>query len=495
MNLKNTLFFKVAMTLLFALASLGLVYLLISRMIQRDYMYEVNQQLYGNIAEYTVAENKSIYKDGQVDTTAMQDIMHSMMMINPSVEVYLLDTLGNIITYVAPYKVVKLEKVSLVPLKEFIASEEKPFIMGDDPRHPEKQNVFSAAKIVQDEKLQGYIYIILASEKRAGVAGVLESDYFINLGTRYFFLSLFLALALGLFALWYVTRSLREVLATVTRFKEGDMDARIDEHATQDWHPLAETFNEMADTLEANIEQIKSVEKLRQELIANVSHDLRTPLAIMQGYVETLMIKNTELGEEERMKYLNIITSSSHRLNRLIQQLFEYTKLDAMQIEPQKEPFFLTELAHDVKLKYEVLGKKKNISLELIHPDQLPLVFADISLVERVLQNLLDNAIKFTPEGGKVSLQLENGEEGVTIRVLDSGPGIPAEKQSFIFERYQRGKSPDDTPNEGVGLGLAIVKKILELHETHINVRNKRNSGAEFFFSLPLYNQLQANGV
>jgi len=139
------------------------------------------------------------------------------------------------------------------------------------------------------------------------------------------------------------------------------------------------------------------------------------------------------------------------------------------------------------------LGKKKNITLELIHPDQLPLVFADISLVERVLQNLLDNAIKFTPEGGKVSLQLENGEEGVTIRVLDSGPGIPAEKQSFIFERYQRGKSPDDTPNEGVGLGLAIVKKILELHETHINVRNKRNSGAEFFFSLPLYNQLQTN--
>lgn len=493
MNLKNTLFFKVSMTLLLAVASMGVVYLLISRMIQREYMYEVNQRLYGNIAEYTVAENKSIYQNGEVDTIAMKNIMGSMMMINPSVEVYLLDTAGNIVTYVVPYKEVKLKKVSLDPLKVFISSVKKPFIMGDDPRYLEKQNVFSAAEIIQDDKLQGYIYIILASKERVDVAGVLESDYFINLGTRYFFLSLFLALALGIFALWYVTRSLREVLATVTRFKEGDMEARIDEKKAEDWHPLAETFNEMADTLVANIDQIKSIEKLRQELIANVSHDLRTPLAIMQGYVETLMIKNEELNEEERMKYLNIITSSSHKLNRLIQQLFEYTKLDAMQIQPQKEPFFLTELAHDIKLKYEVLGKKKGISLELIHPENLPLVFADISLVERVLQNLLDNAIKFTPEGGKVILQLDNNEEGVMVRVLDTGPGIPPEKQSFIFERYQRGKSPNDMPNEGVGLGLAIVKKILELHETHINVRNLKTQGAEFFFSLPAYKQLQVN--
>lgn len=491
MNFKNTLFIKVFLTLLISLASLGVVYMLISGMIARDYMYEVNQRLYGRIAENTVSHLDTIILDGKVDTTDMKDLMHSMMVINPSVEVYLLDTVGGIITFVAPNKNVQLKKVDLGPITKFINSDPKPLLMGDDPRHPEKGNVFSAAPVIREGKLQAYLYIILASEERAEVAGTVGSNYFINLGTQYFFISLLLALALGTFALWYVTRSMREVLSTVTRFKEGDMDARINEKEAKDWHPLAETFNEMADTLEGNIDRIKSIEKLRQELIANVSHDLRTPLAIMQGYIETLMIKNEELDKNERLKYLQIVTSSSKKLNRLVDQLFEYTKLEAMQIQPQKEPFFLTELVQDVKIKYEVLGKKKDITLDLNYPDELPLVFADIALVERVLQNLLDNAIKFTPPGGKVSLQLENGDNGVMVRVLDTGPGIPAEKQSFIFERYQRGKSPTDAPNEGIGLGLAIVKKILELHETHINVRNKRTQGAEFFFSLPLYSQLQ----
>ena len=184
MNFQNKLFTKVFLTLFVSLASLGIVYLLISGMIARDYMYEVNQRLYGRIAENTVKEVTGIVKDGVVNEGKMQDIMHSMMVINPSVEVYLLDTLGNIVTFVVPYQKVKMKKVSLVPVKKFIQSEPKPFIMGDDPIHPEKGNVFSAAPIVEKGKLTGYIYIILASEERAEVTGVLENNYFINFSTK-----------------------------------------------------------------------------------------------------------------------------------------------------------------------------------------------------------------------------------------------------------------------------------------------------------------------
>ncbi|MEL6865252.1 MAG: ATP-binding protein, partial [Bacteroidota bacterium] len=167
---------------------------------------------------------------------------------------------------------------------------------------------------------------------------------------------------------------------------------------------------------------------------------------------------------------------------------FEYSKLEARQVKPQKEPFFISELAQDIFHNYQILAKEKNISLELKKPDDLPLVFADIALVERVLQNLIDNAIKFTPAHGKVTLELVNRNDAVEVKVADTGPGIPAQEQSFIFERYHRLKTGEiKASGSGAGLGLAIVKKILEIHNASIEVISKPNQGAAFLFQLPVH--------
>ncbi|MEL6134706.1 MAG: histidine kinase dimerization/phospho-acceptor domain-containing protein, partial [Bacteroidota bacterium] len=173
----------------------------------------------------------------------------------------------------------------------------------------------------------------------------------------------------------------RHILEVFQRFKDGDQEARIPKHVGKDWYPLAETFNSMADTLVANMEKIRSIDRFRQELIANVSHDLRTPLAVIQGYLETLLIKNDDLSAENRKQYLETSTKSIHRLTKLIGQLFEYSKLEALQIQPQKEAFFLTELAHDVRHNYQMLAEEKGIELVIEHPDNIPLVFADIGMV------------------------------------------------------------------------------------------------------------------
>ncbi|MEL6636410.1 MAG: sensor histidine kinase, partial [Bacteroidota bacterium] len=141
--MKNRLYWKISATLFSILGVLGLIYILISSFMAQQYFQEVNQRLYGGIAESTVQEVKPLV-DGQVDTSAIQDIMHSMMVVNPSVEVYLLDTEGRIITYVAPYKRVKLKSVDLAPVKQFIADRDRPqFILGDDPRHPGQIKAFS----------------------------------------------------------------------------------------------------------------------------------------------------------------------------------------------------------------------------------------------------------------------------------------------------------------------------------------------------------------
>ena len=222
-------------------------------------------------------------------------------------------------------------------------------------------------------------------------------------------------------------------------------------------------------------------------MIANVSHDLRTPLAIVQGYVETLLIKGENISEGDRKKYLETSLNGLERLSKLIAQLFEYSKLEAKQIEPKKEPFFVAELAQDVAAKYQILAEQKNIKIDLDVAPDLPLVFADLSLVERVIQNLMDNALTYTPENGAIIFAVSEVNNKVEIRVKDNGPGIPENEQAFIFDRYRQASRTGKS--KGAGLGLAIVKKILELHDSSIQVKSKLNEGTAFMFQLPAYSQ------
>ncbi|MBK8563603.1 MAG: HAMP domain-containing histidine kinase [Saprospiraceae bacterium] len=484
MSNSNKLYWKISATFLLVMAVLGVVYVMVSAYTYRNYVMETSQRLHAHLAEHLVKEAKPLV-NGQPDTSATHDIMHSMMVINPSVEVYLLDTTGKIIDYVVPFSTVKRERVSLVPIRQFIASKGEAYILGDCPKAPTAQNIFSASPIYEEEKLTGYAYIILAGMQHQEVGETLLGSYFLKTGMVVFFTTLLASLLVGLLAIWLITRNLQKIIEVVRRFKEGDGKARVANAKGNDLSLLATTFNDMADTIEANIEELKSVENLRRELIANVSHDLRTPLAIMQGYVETMLIKNDTLTPNERKQYLEITLGSSEKLAKLISQLFEYSKLEAKQIQAKKEPFFIAELAQDVFQKYQIIAKQKGVELRLEQPQNLPMVFADLSLVERVIQNLMDNALKFTQAGGKVSIALRAMGRSVEVRIADNGPGIPEAEQSAIFERY-RMAAPVEQKNPGAGLGLAIAKKILELHDATIRVQSKLNEGTAFMFQLPV---------
>lgn len=483
MTAGQKLYWKISLTLLFLLIILGIGYILITSYTSNRYFQEVNQRLYGNIAEHLVKETKPLI-NGVPDTAATHDIMHSMMVINPSAEVYLLNPKGEIIDYVVPGKTVELESVDLTPVKQFIKDDGKCYALGDDPRNKGEKKVFSVAPIYEEEELTGYAYIILASEKQTEITQSLFSSFILKSGAFLFFITLLGALLIGLFALWYITKNLQDIIDTFRRFKEGDYNARITGKSKGDMVILADTFNDMADTISDNIEELQSVERLRRELIANVSHDLRTPLAIMQGYIETMLMKKDNLNKEDQEKYLGIVFNSSKKLSGLVKQLFEYSKLEANEIKPEKEAFYLSDLAQDVFAKYQILSQEKDIKIELDIPEELPMVFADLGLVERVIQNLMDNALKFTPQNGNIRLQLKAANDSVEVRIADSGPGIPEEEQAFIFERYQKAANSNQK-HKGAGLGLAIVKKILEIHESSIQVSSKLNEGAEFWFRLP----------
>jgi signal transduction histidine kinase len=227
-------------------------------------------------------------------------------------------------------------------------------------------------------------------------------------------------------------------------------------------------------------------DRLRRELVTNISHDLRTPLASMQGYIETLIIKDDTLDSVTRRQYLEIARNHATRLGRLIRDLFELAMLDSRSVTPEFEQFLLAELIHDVVQEFELQARETNVTLEVSPPDRAVSVYADISLIQRVLENLVGNALKHTPPGGKVSILVQPATAAVGVSVADTGPGIPEEALPHIFDRFYKADRHDERDEGSMGLGLAIAKRILELHGSEISVVSKARQGTRFDFDLPL---------
>jgi two-component system OmpR family sensor kinase len=230
---------------------------------------------------------------------------------------------------------------------------------------------------------------------------------------------------------------------------------------------------------------LRQTDALRRELVANVSHDLRTPIASLHGYLETLLLKDGQLSRQEQQQYLEIALKHSSRLATLVAELFELAKLDAEDINLQREPLALGELVQDVILKSQLVARDAGVTLQSDIPEGLPLVLADIGMIERVLDNLIDNALRHTQSGGTVKLSLSRHPGCVELRVTDTGCGIAQADMHRIFDRFYRSERTGTDKANGAGLGLAIAKRILDLHGSVINVQSELNVGTTFSFSLP----------
>ncbi len=482
----SSLYWKIGLTFLLILFVLSIVYLYISMFTAEMYFQEANQRLNAELAPHIAAENQC-FINGKANEAALKNVFHDIMVMNPSVEVYLLDPSGKILTYFAPNKTIKAKVVPLKPIKEFLETKGEKFIMGTDPKNTKEEKVFSAAPVFENGQLMGYVYVILASEEFENNMQFLLGSYILRLGFRSMSITLIAAIIITLISLGFFFGNLKKITNVIREFKNGNLSARIKRKSKDELSEFADSFNEMADTIVQNIEDLKTMDNLRRELVANVSHDLRTPLATMQGYLETILMKANSLTEEEKEKYLQTIFKSTERLRKLVEELFELSKLEAREKKPKPEAFSIAELVQDVYQKNLILAEAKNIELKTTFPYDLPMAYADIGMMEKVLQNLLDNAIKFTPEGGRIILKLVKENEDITLNIQDSGEGIEDTELAHIFDRYNRSSRTVNKNNEGLGLGLAIVKKILEVHNIEIQVKSKEGEGTTFSFNIPVY--------
>ncbi len=449
------------------------------------YFQETRQKLDEYVAKH-IANEYDYYSDGKLNEKVIKDVFHNVMVINPSIEVYLLDKNGKILTYFAPEHKIEAESIPLEPIKEFLKQENE-FILGPDPKNPLNEKAFSAAEVFDDNEFKGYIYVILGGEEYENASQLVFGSYILRLGIRSMVIALITAAIIGFLAIGFITRNIRRINSVITEFQSGNLNARIKLKGKGELSDFANAFNSMADKIVANIDEIKRIDSQRRDLIANVSHDLRTPLSVIQGYVETALIKSDKLSDEEKNKYLETILSSTKRLLKLVEELFELSKLEAKQIEPNKEAFSLAELAQDVYQKNLIIAEKKNIHLQLKNLADKSIVEADISMIEKVLQNLIDNAIKYTQAGGQVKLAIEGSQNEIIVSVSDTGSGITDEELPHIFERYHKNKRVAQKGDSSAGLGLAIVQKILELHNSEIKIESKKDIGTTFLFKLRAY--------
>lgn len=485
-KLNNGLFWRLSAILLILVLLIGTTYVIITTYTAQKYYAETTQRLHVNVAKVLLNTVKPFDHQGQVKDKAVKKIISSSMAVNPSLEVYLLDNEGQILSFVAPSKRVKLKYVSLTPIQKFLRDKGKKLVLGDDPRHPKKSTVFSAASVINQGKQMGYVYIVLASEQYESASDTVWNSYLLTLGTRFFMLSLLATFILGLIIIWLLTRNLRVIIQTVRKFEQGDLEARIPIKSTGELASLSYTFNRMADTILQNIQDIKQVDELRRELIANISHDLRTPLSVIYGYVETLLMKQGTLSKAQEEKYLNIILNSSDHLKKLVTDLFELTKLEARQVELHKQPFAISNLLAQVSSKYDLAIKEKKLHFVSRFPDQETMVYADMRMIERVIQNLVDNAIAHSPEQSEITVEVFEKNTEIEVSISNTGAGIPPEDIPRIFDRYYKVEKHYGK-NKGTGLGLAIVKNILELHQSIIQVKSELNQYTTFYFHLPAH--------
>lgn len=478
-NFFNSLFWKISATFLFILIIISAVYIYISVNTAEMYFQETRQRLDTEIAAHIASDNDCFIGDS-VNTEVLHNVFHNVMIINPSIEVYLLNKEGKILTYFAPNKKIHLDYVPLKPIADFIEKKEHKFLMGIDPKNPNRQKAFSAAEVIEDGQLKGYIYVILGGEEFENASQLVFGSYILRLGVRSMIIALITAAIIGFIAIGFITKNIRGIVEVIRKFQKGDLEARITTKGKDELSEFSNAFNDMADTIVTNIDEIKRIDELRRELVANVSHDLRTPLSIIRGYVETILIKENTLSPEEREKYLKTILGSTDRLLKLVEELFELSKLEAKDKILQLEEFSISELIQDIHQKNVMLAEEKNISLNLELDEKLPLINCDISMMEKVIQNLIDNALKFTPKNGEVTIRIKKDNGKLKLIVKDTGPGIDKKQLPFIFEKYYQIKRVAENTNKGTGLGLAIVKKIIDLHNFSISVQSDEKSGSSF---------------
>ncbi len=474
--------FRLSLLFVLSFATMTGVFFYVLLDASEHYAAEVVQKSNYSLAASIAKELRINEQTDLVEREQFQNLFDAAMMINPSIHIYLVHDDGEVFTTTNS---VRRKFIDVSKIKSFVEQSAALPIYGDNPREDGGKIIFSAAPLKRSNgTLHCYLYVTF-KEQSSG-AEMLRQSYIITVLARTLLIVTVVASIFAVVMIFLLTRNIKSLTAAAQRIEQGDFSARATVKTNDELGELARVFNDMAEKIERSIQTLKHNDQLRRELVANIAHDLRTPLASIEGYAEMILMKEPLLSDLEKKTYLGTILKNAKSLSRLVLSLFDLSKFEAKQVEAIKERFSPTELAQDVVLKFKPKAEAKHIALSMSLAPDAPFIYGDIALIERVLQNLIENAIQYTPEGGAVNLSVHHDQSHVCFSVSDSGKGISKRDMPHIYDRFYRSNTTREDTNDGVGLGLAISKKILELHDTTLDVQSVENKGSIFSFRLPI---------
>ena len=298
---------------------------------------------------------------------------------------------------------------------------------------------------------------------------------------KIFFFAAAVALVICFIAVYLMTYRLtkpfRQMSYATKRYSVGDFSPRVTVRGRDELAALCAEFNSMASSL-------ATLESTRRSFVANVSHELKTPMTTISGYIDAIL--DGTIPESEQSHYLQIVSDEVKRLSRLVVAMLNMSKIEAGEIQIHPSKFDIKELVFSTMLSFEQVISNKNIEIDGIENLESVTVSADKDMLHQVIYNLVDNAVKFTPENGEIKLKLDRGEKNVTFSIMNTGEGISSEEISKVFERFYKVDKSRSYDVKGAGLGLYIVKTIVEMHGGTVSAGSDEGKYTEFKFTIPI---------
>ncbi|MDQ7049633.1 MAG: HAMP domain-containing sensor histidine kinase [Enterobacterales bacterium] len=487
--MKLSLYQKLSVTLLSIFLLIVVSFVYVTRALESISRDKAEQALHQSLATHLVGDNP-LLKKGIHDSKALENLFHSMMILGPNFEFYVIDPKGHILSYSAKPGEVVRKKIDMQPLlNEYLQGAAFP-IYADDPRS-DQQKIFSLAPIVENDQVKGYLFVIIGGKIYDSIfAGVRSNESIQVIGVIGATSLLFLLLIL-LVSFHFFVSPLKQLTQQVNSLRETDFDNELPRIETKtssgEVEALTLVFNQLIDKVNQQFNLLEKVDGERRELLAHLSHDLRTPLASLQGFLETIQIRRAKLTTDEIERYVGFCLKSAKSINGFVDQIFELAHLESGHVTVTLETFPIAELLYDLKDKLSQKADKKSIQLVIDIADDSLRVTTDIAKLERVLTNLLENALRHTPNKGKIILRAQKADSSqqVIISIQDTGEGIAEEDIPFIFDARYRGDKAVDDDQRHIGLGLTISKKLIALLGSDIRASNHSAGGAIFRFGLP----------
>ena len=458
----------------------------------RSYYVDVVYEKAVRFADAVLDEHPDLWETYEADPARFGQRLREYVLFAPQTGLYLLDVDGRVLASAGEGRSFWSGwRVDVGRLREALADGSGAPVEGDDPDFQDRTCLVALRPVSDRGVHKGWLYVVA----RAG--NVSESvpqhlrGHAIRTAVKVGLITLAVGVLLTLLIITVLTRPLTSLTRVAERVRESGFDSDVDESdfaaygsRSDEIGRLSASFREMIDRLKLEMHRVTQADSRRREMVASVSHDLRTPLTALMGQLETVRMKGASLPAAEQMAMIDRALQNAQHLKRLTDALAELARLDNPEFRVQPEPIAIGELADDVVQRYAERAAAGGVRLVVDYPDRLPLTAVDAALVERALANLLDNALRYTPAGGTVRVAVVREAGEIRVQVSDTGPGVLPEDQPRVFERFFQA----DTCREQrgtAGLGLAIVQRVAELHGGRAGLESRPGHGATFFIALP----------